>query len=197
MRKYILAAAAAALFSFPALAADYKTGPYAGLTVGYSTSQINADGFALGQDGASVAGLAGFTFKAAGLVWGAEGDFGWGNVASSYTDGANTLKLSGRLQGSARARVGLPVGPALLYGTAGVAARETMIEANGVNGSDWLIGYVAGGGVEIQLTNTVQLRLEALHYGFPDAKITLDNIGTAKFDQQDTVVRAGITFGLN
>mgnify|MGYP000902040924 CR=1 FL=1 len=198
MRNAILAAAAViAAAAVPAAAADYKTGPYAGLTVGYSTSQIGADGLDIGQEGANVAGLAGFTFRAAGLVWGAEGDLGWNGVSSSFTDGNTTLKASGRLTGTARGRAGVALGPALLYGTAGVAFRETSIEVNGTTGSDWLVGYVAGGGVEIQMTNTVQVRLEALRYGFPDSKISVDNIGTARFDQTDTVVRAGLTFALN
>lgn len=197
MRKSILAAAVAALIASPAMAADYKPGPYAGLSVGYSASQIGTEGIDLAQEGALVSGLAGFTFAAGGLVWGAEGDLGWNNVKATYTDGAAEVKTSGRLQGSVRGRVGVPLGPVLAYGTAGVAFRETTLEALGASSTDWLIGYVAGGGLELQLTNTVQVRLEALHYGYPDSRITLDNLGTARFDQTDNVVRAGITFALN
>lgn len=179
----------------PSRADGYKAGPYAGIAVGYGTGQISADGLDIAQDGANVAGIVGWTHDLGGLIAGIEGDIGYNGVRAAFADKAITAK--GGWEGTARLRAGIPVGPALLYGTAGVAVKQTDIDVVGFTGSDTSVGVVGGGGIDLQMTNTMQVRLEALHYAYPDTKVDLSNIGTAKFDDAKTVVRAGVTFALN
>lgn len=200
--RYALAAALAVVAGANAHAADlggrapadpaqaavnssYRTGPYAGLVVGYSTSQITGDLSHIATDGMQLGGLAGFTFHAGGLVWGAEGDISWQNAKLS---GAG-IKTSGDWLGTARVRAGVPIGPALLYGTAGAAFKDSF--------DGFTVGAVGGGGVDLQMTNTMLLRIEALHYMYPDAKISIDNLDAVKLGTSDTTVRAAVIFNLN
>lgn len=191
-----LIALALLLLASPAMATGYKTGPYAGLAVGYGTGQIGAGGLDLAQDGAQVSGLVGYTLALGALVVGAEADFGWNGVAASFHDGLSA-RSSGSWQGSVRGRGGVTVGPALLYGTAGVAIKDAKLEIDGTSGHSTLVGVVGGAGLEVQMTNTLQVRLEALRYAYPDGKVSVGDLGTAKFDSGDTVVRAGLIFALN
>lgn len=202
--RYVLAALATLIAgAFPAVAADlggraapadpapaavnsgYRTGPYAGLVVGYSTSQITGDLSHIATDGMQLGGLAGFTFKGAGLVWGLEGDIGWQNAKLS----SSGIQSSGDWLGSARVRAGVPVGPALLYATAGAAFKDSF--------DGFTVGAVAGGGIDLQMTHTMLMRIEALHYMYPDAKISIDNLDALKIGTSDTTVRAALIFNLN
>ena len=163
----------------------YRTGPYAGLVVGYSTSQITGDLEHIATDGMQLGGLAGFTFRADGFVLGLEGDLSWQNAKLS---GAG-IQTSGDWLGTIRARAGVPIGPALLYATAGAAFKDSF--------DGTTVGAVGGGGIDLQMTHTMLMRIEALHYMYPDAKISIDNLDTLKVGTSDTTVRAAVIFNLN
>lgn len=102
---------------------------------------------------------------------------------------------------SIRGRVGIANGPVLFYGTGGVAwtgynasATSPEGEADPRDGdpsnesgtyswSDDRIGWVAGGGVEVQVTENMTIRLEAMHYDF--GSVTFGHEGDLEdFDEE-------------
>jgi hypothetical protein len=57
------------------------------------------------------------------------------------------------------------------------------------------LGLAVGGGAEIELIRSFALRLEALHYIFPEDGAPLS--GLLDSENQHTTVRAGVIFKLN
>lgn len=163
----------------------YRTGPYAGISLGYSTSHLTGDVVPLSADGVNVGGLAGFTFRVGHAVLGLEGDIGWQDATLS----AGGIHANGGWLGTARVRAGVPIGPALLYGTAGAAFKDSI--------DGFTTGAVAGGGIDLQLTHSMLMRIEALHYMYPDATVSITDIDKLKLGTQDTTVRAAVIFNLN
>lgn len=129
---------------------------------------------------------------------------------------------------SLRGRLGITSGSFLVYGTVGVAwtgysgsATSPEGEADPRDGdptnesgtykwSDDRIGWVAGGGVQVLLSEKVSLRFEALHYDFGTMTIGHnDDLGSfgeeagniegiyAKQDITVNQVRVGVSYGLN
>lgn len=61
-------------FASPAIAADYRPGPYLGIELGAASEQLAAEGgLDLAKQGLQVGGVAGWTFRTADLVLGFEG----------------------------------------------------------------------------------------------------------------------------
>jgi outer membrane immunogenic protein len=178
-----------------------RTGAYVGLVGGYNSAQLQAEDFKFGETAALGGAMAGFNVRLDGVVLGLEGDYLLTNIKGSVTDGVATVQADTRFLASLRARAGLPVGPALLYATAGAALTEHKVTASdGMGGTsvskDLLVGLVVGAGIEAELTRTLFVRLEGLHYIFPDKSLP---IGSSFFESKDqqTTVRFGIGFKLN
>ncbi|MDX2155406.1 MAG: hypothetical protein SFW09_02765, partial [Hyphomicrobiaceae bacterium] len=116
------------------------------------------------------------------------------------TDGVSTVSFSNRWLASGRIRMGVPIGPALLYATGGLAVQESVLKVDdpAINASDaehvW--GAVIGAGMEVKLTHTVALRLEGRHYRWQDQTFEIGGI-PAKVGQDDTMVLMGVSFKLN
>lgn len=203
MRKALLLAATAASMIVPAAAADeagYRAGPYAGLAVGYSSGVLQAEDVDLASAGAFGGAYVGFGGFTGGLYLGVEGDGMLTGIKSKLSDADFSVTGKNSYLASVRARAGVPVGPALIYVTAGPAFTDTKLKAtDGVDSltqSETLIGLAAGGGIEAALTNTVLLRLEAIHYAFPAEKFGLAD-SKIDLEQRETVVRVGLGFRLN
>lgn len=176
-------------------------GGYVGVTAGLNAASLKAPELpSIADDGAFGGLYIGWGMVAGGAYYGLELDGMLRDVRPAVTDGTTTVTMSNRWMASARARLGMPVGPALLYGTGGVALQEAVLKLDdsGISASDkaYILGLVIGAGIEAQITNTIALRLEGLHYAWADEKFTLAG-ETATIGQADTVVRVGISFKLN
>ncbi|RLP22204.1 outer membrane protein [Mesorhizobium sp. YM1C-6-2] len=169
------------------------SGPYAGVSLGYGfsgetevdapigTNTIGTDGFLLG-------GFAGYNWQSGNIVAGAEADIGY-----SWEEGSNAgLTSESGVEGSLRARLGYVVSPnVLLYATAGGAAKDLEVSGGGVSDSNTMIGWTAGAGADIMVTEHVFGRVEYRYTDFGSDTFTTAG-GSADVDDKDHRV----TFGL-
>jgi outer membrane immunogenic protein len=168
------------------------TGPYAGVTLGYAfagstdvgspyDNEIDTDGFLLG-------GFAGYNYQVGNMVAGAEADIGY-----SWEDGSNAgFDSESGVEGSLRARLGYVVSPSvLLYATAGGAAKDLEVSGGGVSDSNTMIGWTAGAGADIMVTDNVFGRVE---YRYTDFGSDTFDLGGGSADVDDKNHR--INFGL-
>ena len=143
-------------------------GPYVGLSAGYGFS---GHAKALG-DNAKTKGFVGGVFggyqwQQENFVYGAEADLGYNGVKG---DSAG-IHAKGGLEGSLRARLGYSVTPEiLLYGTGGLAAKNQKItdDVLGTNESKAMLGWTAGVGTDIKITDNVFGRVEYRYTDYGD-----------------------------
>lgn len=180
------------------------SGLYAGINGGggwgsFDTSHLDIGN--LDMSGAVIGAHLGYLVRAGALVAGAEIDAGWSLVSDSRElAGDTTFIANNDFLASARARVGVTLGPALLYLTGGGAWAGFSASTDSAGGhwskSDTRLGFVAGGGVEIGLNERMAVRLEALHYWFDDRSYASAD-GPVRVDTDVTTVRAGLTLFFN
>ena len=120
----------------------------------HTGGDYNAEGLGAGLYG-------GYNLQNDKIVYGGEVDLNYSGV-DERTNGVETEQ---RLNGSARARVGYDLEPALIYGTAGVAAANVKASDATSSDSNTLIGLTVGAGVEAKITDTITARTE---YRFSD-----------------------------
>ena len=150
---------------------------------------------------ATFGGHAGYSLALGNIVLGIEGDASHAGTSTDLAVAAGgTATVETDWAGSVRGRLGLAVGPALLYATAGWAwsnVQLTEITAAGTRSSSstTLDGAVYGIGAEALVLPSVSLRLEALRTDYRNEKLSLGGGTTAlrELDNGDTVVRAGVT----
>ena len=215
MKSNLKLAAAIGLFAFagaiPAYAADAITteeppapapiaelpvaswaGPYAGLSVGYGFSghakapdvgtDIDTDGFVGGAFG-------GYNWQSDNFVFGGEADIGYNGVKGS----ANGIETKGGMEGSLRARLGYSVTPdILLYGTAGGAARSLKVDDGVSSDSNTMLGWTAGVGTDIKLTDNIFGRVEYRYTDFGHEDF--DNVGRVKASDNRVTFGVGMKF---
>ncbi len=142
------------------------SGPYAGVTVGYGfAGESHIDGIdnSIDTDGFQAGGFVGYNYQAGNIVAGVEADIGY-----SWEDGSNAGYTSDSgLEGSLRARLGYVVTPdVLLYATAGGAAKKLEID-DGISSEDkGMIGWTAGAGADVMITQQVFGRVEYRYTDF-------------------------------
>lgn len=199
------ALAALCLLSLPARADEptpwNRTGLYVGVVGGYDLAEMKADTFKLSEGSLFAGPFAGFNVRVnPNLVAGIEADYMFMNVKASRTDESVTVTATSNYLASVRGRLGVPIGPALAYGTAGIAMTEHKLSATDgeelVKDKEVQFGGVFGGGIEGELTKTLFVRVEGLHYWFPDKTMAFDG-DAFKSGQHQTVVRVGVGFKLN
>ena len=186
-------------FSARAEEAAHKSGPYAGLVVGYDVGRSSANGagqdLTLGGDGAVGGALIGWNFWSGNLMYGVEADITASGLKGTQNVYGYSVSVSNDWQASVRARAGMAFGSATPFVTAGVAwAKPTLTVDQMGSISATKTGWVAGGGVDLAITNTIGGRIEALYYAFPSQTISGFD---GSFNDSETVVRAGLTFKLN
>ena len=173
------------------------TGPYAGVSLGYGfageteveepgfTTTIDTDGFLLG-------GFAGYNYQVGNMVAGAEADIGY-----SWEEGSNAgLTSELGVEGSLRARLGYVVSPnVLLYATAGGAAKDLEVsdDLTGTSDSNTMLGWTAGGGADIMVTEQVFGRVE---YRYTDFGSENFNVGLGGADVSDKNHRVTLGLGM-
>jgi len=139
-------------------------GPYAGISLAYgfsgtttpATGDVNTDGFAGDL-------FAGYNLQNGLFVYGIEGDAGYSGIKG---DNGITETQSG-FEGSLRGRMGIAVtDDVLLYATAGGAAERLKVSDPAGDDSKALLGWTAGGGVDVKLTQNVFGRVEYRYTDF-------------------------------
>lgn len=165
------------------------SGPYAGIALGYgfsgttetATGDVDTDGFVGGV-------FAGYNFQNDIFVYGVEGDVGYANVTGSN----GVTESEAGFNGSLRARMGVAVtDQVLLYGTAGGAAQQLEISDPVGSDSKGMLGWTAGAGVDVKLTEQVFGRVE---YRYTDFGSTDFNTGSGP--QSINASENRVTFGL-
>ena len=170
---------------------------YVGVVGGMDVAQIEAATFKFSDSSWLAGGFMGLNVRlpSSPFVIGLEGDYVFTDIKAS--PGLLVVATTSYLA-SVRARAGVAVGPAFLYVTGGPAFTENKLAVPGSTDKTFLIGAALGAGVEAEVTKALFLRLEAIHYAFPDNDSTSCGpscLYTSK-DQQ-TTVRAAVGFKLN
>lgn len=183
------------------------TGAYVGFHGGVNWSDVDFSNIGSANTNAfTLGGHAGYAMNFGNLIAGIEGDLNYDNSNFAYlvTPSGTTGTLDVNWNASLRGRVGVNVGPALLYATAGIAWTErTLVETtkagNSASTSSLMTGVVYGVGAETFVLPNLSVRLEALRYDYGSQDISIAGAAAAikEIDPSDTVVRAGVTFHLN
>lgn len=170
------------------------SGPYAGVTLGYGfsgeaeeslpgvgTNTIETDGFVGG-------GFVGYNYQADSFVAGVEADIGYGDFSG---DNAGT-EVEGGVNGSLRGRLGYAITPDILpYITAGGAAQSLKVTEGGVSDRNTLLGWTAGVGTDVKLTDQVFGRVEYRYSDYGNEDFTTAG-GTREIDAKDHRIQFGI-----
>jgi outer membrane immunogenic protein len=149
------------------------SGPYAGVTLGYAFAGETEDEFgdSIDTDGFLLGGFAGYNYQVGNIVAGAEADIGY-----SWEDGSNAgVTSESGVEGSLRARLGYVVSPnILLYATAGGAAKDLEVSGFGDSDSNTMIGWTAGAGADMMVTENIFGRVEYRYTDFGSEDFTLN-----------------------
>lgn len=163
-------------------------GPYAGINLGYGFGgHVKAPGVDAKTKGFIGGVFGGYNWQQDNFVYGAEADLGYNGTKGSD----NGLSAKTGIEGSLRARLGYAVTPEiLLYGTGGLAAKDQKIDdsVTGVNDNKAMLGWTAGAGTDIKITDNVFGRVE---YRYTD--YGSKNFGdTGKVKSSDNRVTFGV-----
>jgi len=205
-----VAAAVLAAFAAPVMAADVVnevpapavpmdvppvaswTGLYAGITAGYGfagRSEVSGTGTDVKTDGFVGGGFVGYNFDTGGgIVAGIEGDIGY-NGFKGDDDG---FEVKNGVDGSLRARLGYTITPdALIYATAGGAAKHMTVEEGGDKDSASMLGWTAGVGTDIKITGNVFGRAEYRYTDYGNKSFETGT-GSRDVDSRDHRVIFGV-----
>lgn len=200
---------AALLIAAPTANADplspIWTGLYLGAHGGASWADIDVSNVgAFDTSRATFGGHVGYNLGLGGFVVGIEADASHTGMSTRIDiTGGGSANVESDWTGSVRGRLGVPIGPALLYATAGWAwTNATLTEVTAIgtktSSSTTLDGVVYGIGAEAYVLPSISVRLEALRTDYRTDHLSLGGGTTAlrDLDHGDTTVRAGVTLHL-
>jgi outer membrane immunogenic protein len=192
----MIAAAPAEAFSW--------SGFYAGVHLGYAWGEASRRGASTGDSDSVIGGgQVGINWQLGAFVLGAEADIsGLGGEADSSTPGGVTvLRTEPTFFGTVRGRAGIAFDRVLVYGTGGLAygGFDQQFQVLGRKGSDsgTQVGWTAGGGVEVALTENVTLRAEYLYADLGSTAYRFRTpVGTSRLDVDYTqqLARVGVNY---
>jgi outer membrane immunogenic protein len=167
------------------------SGPYAGVTLGYGFAGETEDetfGNTIDTDGFLLGGFAGYNYQVGNIVAGAEADIGY-----SWEEGSNAgLTSESGVEGSLRARLGYVMSPnILLYATAGGAAKDLEVSGGGFSDSNTMIGWTAGVGGDVMVTENIFGRVEYRYTDFGSDDFTLGGT-TGEVSDKDHRINFGL-----
>jgi len=184
--------------SAPATAEEpkwHKGGVYVGILAGYDVQVLQTEGVDIANGKLMAGGFVGYNWRLGQFMLGVEGDWIFTGIKGSSATEELSISSSTNHLISLRARAGIPLGPALIYLTAGPAWQSIRITANEASERTWQIGAAIGGGAEVELSRSLAVRLEAIHYIFPNDGAPLSQLLDS--ENQHTTVRVGVVFKLN
>ena len=226
MQRLFVAAVLSLVTAFSAFAADlparmpvkapslYSPSPlvnwagfYAGLHAGYGWGHSNwfSSGSGLSADmspkGAVVGGQLGYNYQIQKFVVGAEADIAWSGMKGSLVSSTKCVtqcETKNPWLGTARARVGMPLGNTgswLPYVTGGLAYGDVEVSDAGLTRKSTRWGWTVGGGLETMFAPGWSAKVEYLYVDL--GKFTTIGDGTAPpFDvsYHTNLVRAGVNY---
>jgi outer membrane immunogenic protein len=189
----------------PAVVPIYNWGGvYVGINGGWTlgTAYWSAPGNAsasVNANGGIVGGTLGANWQTDAFIFGLEADIDYSTVSTSTASnvcaaGANCQAGTSWLS-TMRARLGYADDRLLFYGTAGAAVGNMEMSANGVTNTTTRLGWTAGGGVELAISDNWTGRLEYLYADFKPA--TCSSVcGGSPVDVRlsENLIRAGVDF---
>lgn len=161
-------------------------GAYAGVYAGHGWAKhggVESKGFNGGAFG-------GYNMQTDSIVYGAEADAGYS--ASDGTAAGTSVKHG--VNGALRARAGVDLGPALVYGAGGVAATNGKLSNGVTDDSQTHIGWTAGAGVDARITGNVIGRVEYRHNNYGSETYNVGGGTAAKLTENEIRVGAGLKF---
>lgn len=161
--------------------------------------------FDFNPDGAFGGATVGWNGQLSRIVFGAEADLGYmdlngskrlfssngsgtGDVSTTYYQDTS---VSGGLYADVTGRLGLTVGPALLYGKGGWAWFDGEAKQASTKpwyqptGTDTFSGPVYGGGLEVAIGSGWSLKAEYLHFDFGSQGATQEKVASSAPDADD------------
>lgn len=119
---------------------------------------------------------AGYNWQAGAFVLGLEGDVSFLDWDDRVTNArGDWIEADVGLLASVRGRLGVAFDRVHIYGTGGIAFSDAKVRAYDIDtdtrGSAKVdnVGWVAGGGAEFMITESISLRAEGLYYSFRDS----------------------------
>jgi len=213
MKRLLISVSALALMSGAAFAADpilpppadiyipeatgmSWTGAYVGVNVGYAFGDAEAFDGDIGYGSEDLSGWlggvqAGYNVQFDNVVVGVEADLAWADVSVEDEDGFIGDDVSANWIGTVRGRLGFAAENFLIYGTAGVAFAGIDYDDEDLD-SDTFVGWVAGVGAEVKVTDSISLKGEYLYHSFNDQDIYEDSDYEADANVQ--TVKVGLNF---
>ena len=164
-------------------------GAYAGIYAGYAkgkfgdAANINAKGFGGG-------GFAGYNLQNGGLVYGLDGDLGISRAKG--TAGGVTAQQG--FDGALRARLGYDLGPVMIYGAAGGAFTRAKATAGAVSDSNTHLGFTAGVGADIRVTDNLFARAEYRYNQFGSKDYALPAATSVNLRENEVRFGLGVKF---
>lgn len=199
------------------------SGFYVGAALGYSWNRLTVndrdywDGLgdnSQSNDGVAVGGTIGYNVQRGALVYGIEADLSYlsneGSRDNDNTTGSPYALIKSKLDalGTVRGRAGIALDPALLYVTAGLALGNVENSYSDLHNTEnpgrwksngWQTGWVAGAGIESQLSPNWSWKVEGLYYQLSDDTSTYRETGEEgrAFRQEFSDAGFIARFGLN
>lgn len=167
-------------------------GPYAGVSLGYGfEGNTTVDGADVDTDGIVGGAFAGWNGQSEAFVYGIEGDIGYNGMEGDFGDDGS---VEGGVDGSLRARAGFaPNEDVLVYGTAGGAAGHQELNVDGGSDSNTMLGWTAGAGVDVRLTEQSFARVE---YRYTDLGSDTFTVGGDDYEVDSTSNKIMVGFGM-
>jgi outer membrane immunogenic protein len=204
MRTVCFAAAALALVTAPAGAADFPrqgarlpyaapppalafawTGPYVGANLGYQWGSLSP---LAGEPNGIAGGVqAGYNWQFGQFVVGGEADI----QASAADETFAAYKFSNPWFGTVRGRVGFSLSNVLLYATAGLGFGGGRLVIAGLTEEQTHVGWTGGGGIEFGLTPNWSAKAEYLYISLSDKTYVLSGT-TTEIDSH--LLRFGVNY---
>ncbi len=214
MKKLLLgltSALAITMTGSPVMAADIDFAPiydWSGIYVGAFAGlvfvetpylPVGGDDPEFGGASGIFGALAGAQWQSDSLVFGVEGDWGWGfgETAQNILDETDyTIDSVATL----RARLGFAMDDTMIYATGGVAMADATFDAYVLNEKDdathW--GWTVGGGMEHAFNESFTGRIEYLYASFGEETYDLLPAGEVDMDIEDMhIIRAALTYNFN
>lgn len=196
----VAALASAAFGAGAASAADFPGGAYAPYSVASTYSWMGP--YVGANLGYEWGGVTNNPTNPSGLTGGIEGGYNWQQgqfVLGGETDlelsGANDTfaawKFSNPWFGTLRARAGYALNNVLFYGTAGLAYGGLTGEMGAMSESHTLVGWTAGGGMEVGFTRNLSAKVEYLYMSLGSTNFGVTGVNNGL---QSGILRFGVNY---
>jgi outer membrane immunogenic protein len=179
----------------PAVSPVYNwSGIYIGVNGGYGfgTTTVKVGGLSssVSTDGGVVGGTIGANYQIGQFVLGVEGDGDWSDFGLNGAAACAGFACTGtdNWLATARGRVGFAWDRVLLFGTGGAAFSEALTTGTGTQ-----VGWTAGAGVEVGITENFTAKVEYLFVDFGNTSCGVTGISCSiNFDA--SMVRGGLNY---